>query len=231
MRQERLNELKKIVANSYELTADHFNQTRSKIAAADFQWAASLINSTDKVFDTGCGNGRLLDYIKIQPENYLGLDQSQKLIDLACQQHSGYDFKQGELTNIDNFPEAFSSVIFCSAVISHIPGRESREAVLHSFLNLSQPDGRLIISFWKMGKKYRRQLRLNLWKKITGRHPYSWRDLIFPWKDSSGREISSRYYHCFSKRSFRREISAAGWKIESENDDKFNYWLVARKEK
>ncbi|MDD3285605.1 MAG: class I SAM-dependent methyltransferase [Patescibacteria group bacterium] len=229
MKQNRLDALKKIVADSYELTAGHFNDTRSKVAAPDFQWAAKQINSHDQVFDAGCGNGRLLDYAPISSANYLGFDQSNKLLSFARRQHPGYQFKSGDLSKLQSVAPASFSVIFCSAVLSHMPGRKERIDALHSFYNLSLPGGRLIISFWKMKGKYRRQLWHNWWKKLTGHYPYDWNDLIFPWKDQKGQAVSARYYYCYSRRRFKKDILAAGWKIERIYDDVFNYWVVAVK--
>lgn len=229
MKEKRLLELKNIVARSYELTASQFNATRSKVAAPDFQWAAKQISSNDKVFDAGCGNGRLLDYVAISPMNYFGFDQSKNLLSLAQDNHPGYHFEVGDLAKINSLKDFSFSVIFCSAVLSHIPGKKQRQDILRSFYNLSSPGTRLIISFWKMKGKYRRQLWRNWWKKLSGQYPYGWRDLIFPWKNQKGQEVSARYYYYYSRRRFKRDILAAGWEIQSLHNDSFNYWLIAVK--
>jgi len=229
MKKEKLIELKKIVFDSYEITADHFNNTRSKEAAPDFKWAASQVMRAGKVFDAGCGNGRLLNYSSIAPENYFGFDQSKSLLNLAKINHPNYNFESGDLSNLDNFKKSYFSTIFCSAVLSHIPGKEERIKVLRSFYDLSLPGGRLIISFWKMKNKYRRQLYRNFWLKITGRYQYDWRDLVFPWKDQRGRKLSARYYYYYSRRRFKKDIISAGWEIQDFYDDRFNFWVLALK--
>lgn len=228
MKPKRLVKLKEIVASSYELTAQHFNETRSKVAAPDFVWAVNQIGSDDQVLDAGCGNGRLLDYIKLRPEQYLGLDQSSSLLAYARDKHPGYNFIKADLSAVEALIREKFSLIFCSAVISHIPGRKERREVLRSLLAATLPEGRLIISFWKLEGRNRRKLYLTWWKKMTGRHPYGWRDLIFPWKNARGEEISPRYYYAFTKRYFCRELRRAGWRIESVRNDRFNYWVIAR---
>ena len=145
MKASRLKELNNIVTESYELTASHFDATRSKVAAPDFLWAVNQINSNDTVFDAGCGNGRLLDYTSIKPEQYLGFDQSKGLIDLARLHHPNYQFIAGDLANISGLVENNFSVIFCSAVISHVPGKTERQQVLQSLLSISKPGAHLII--------------------------------------------------------------------------------------
>ena len=229
MRKRRLEKLKKIVADSYEMTAEHFNNTRSKVAASDFQGAAKQIGINDRVFDAGCGNGRLLDYVQIAPINYLGFDQSNKLLSFARRQHPGYKFESGDLSMLKNLEPASFSVIFCSAVLSHFPSKRERIDLLRSFYNLSSVKGRLIISFWRMRGSYLRLIFINRLKKIIGLYPYGWRDLVFFWKDNQGRPISLRYYYIYSPRKFKKDILAAGWKIERVYKDSFNYWVVAVK--
>ncbi|MBN2884988.1 class I SAM-dependent methyltransferase [Patescibacteria group bacterium] len=224
MNSKRLEELKKIVLDSYELTASHFSSTRSKVAALDFIWATEQVKETDFVLDAGCGNGRLLDYVKLPDNQYLGLDQSASLVKIAQELHSGYKFIQGELTNGSNYPSNKFSLIFCSSVLSHIPGKAERQKVLKNFFEASKSDGRLLISFWKIDKKYRQKRQFNLRNFFL-----DGRELVFPWKNSEGKQICLRYYHLFSKRDFKREIIKAGWNIEQENDDKYNFWLIASK--
>jgi len=92
MNNKNLEKLKKIVLDSYELTAEHFSSTRSKVAAPDFIWASEQVKADDLVLDAGCGNGRLLDYVKLPVNQYLGLDQSISLIKIARELHKGHKF-------------------------------------------------------------------------------------------------------------------------------------------
>jgi len=67
------------------------------------------------------------------------------------------------------------------------------------------------------------------WKKIRGQHHYGWRDLVFPWKNAQGKNISQRYYYAFTKHGFKSELKKAGWIIDSCRNDRFNYWVIAHK--
>jgi len=228
MRNKTIAKLKSIVADSYQLTADHFSSTRSKVAASDFIWAASQIKEDDYILDAGCGNGRLLDYINNTADQYLGLDQSLSLVEIARKLHPNYIFKQLDLTSLD-IPSQKFSLIFCSAVLSHIPDRKTRIQVLQNFLKSSRPDARLIISFWKMNGKYKNKVYINFFKKIIGQYKFPVKELVFPWKDNKGKNICLRYYHYFTKSSFTKELNLAGWKPDSIMDDKHNYWVIATK--
>jgi SAM-dependent methyltransferase len=226
-KQEKLNE---IVKRSYELMANHFSATRSKMAAADFLWAANKISSQDKVLDAGCGNGRLLDYVLLTSENYLGLDNSDSLLQIAKERYSQFRFLKKDLNNLEELIEKDFSVVFCSAVIIHIPGLDNRLKLLENFYKLSIPGAKLIISAWKMKGGYYQSLK---WKSFF-KHLFSlrldtWRDLVFPWLDQDGKATGLRYYHYFSKRELRKELKKAGWQVTEELDDRYNFWLIAKK--
>lgn len=230
MNLERIVKLKKIVKNSYNINASHFNATRSKMAAADFLWAAGKINKSDKVLDAGCGNGRLLDYIEVATDNYLGLDNNLYLVQTAKSRYPKYNFIQQDLDSLNNLNVDNFSRIFCSAVIIHIPSRAERHRLLTAFYNVSSHDAKLLISFWKMTGPYYNSLKIkSFFVNLFKLRLKNWRDLVFPWLDQDGKKAGLRYYHYFSKRELKKELQLAGWKIEEELNDRYNYWFVAAK--
>lgn len=226
-----MQQLKEIVASSYEVAAKHFAATRVKAPGADFFWALGHIQAGDYVLDAGCGNGRLLDWLSIHPKYYHGIDQSHALINIARQKHSVYQFESADLVKINSLPANQYNAVFCSAVLGHIPGKSERFNALRNLFNAAAPGGRLIISYWKFRGKYRRQLYQTWFKKICGAHPYGWLDFVFPWKGDDGKQMALRYYHLFTRIGFRREIEAAGWKVIKDNNSGYNYWVIAEKAK
>lgn len=230
MNSKTQKELQSIVEASYELTGEHFNGTRSKMAAADFLWAVGKINKEDVVLDLGCGNGRLLDYTLLTPDRYLGIDNSKNLLQVAKSRYPEYVFLKKDLNNLKDIPSLKFSIIFCSAVIIHIPGRRNRIKLLADWGQLAQPEAKLIISAWKMkGKNYKRLKIKSFFLNLFRGKPLTWRDLVFPWLDQDGKEACSRYYHYFSKIGLKRELKAAGWIVEDVLDDKYNFWFIARR--
>ncbi len=230
MKLKRKQELREIVKNSYNLTDAHFNATRSKMAAADFLWAAGKINKNDKVLDAGCGNGRLLDYIEVDKDNYLGLDNNDYLIKTAQARYPNYNFLKHDLHDLGGLNKENFSCIFCSAVIIHIPSKEERNNLLTTFYKLSTVDAKLVISFWKMKGPYYNGLKIrNLLKSIAKFNIKDWRDISFYWRDQNGKAAALRYYHYFSRRELKKELEKAGWKIEEELNDRYNFWFVAGK--
>lgn len=230
MKKARIKELNEIVQKSYDLTAQHFSATRDKMAGADFLWAAERINNDDKVLDAGCGNGRLLDYVNLKPENYLGIDSNKELIKIAQEKYPDYYFTRQSLQNVFEIKEKQFSVIFCSAAIIHIPGRDERIALLNNFKKISSPEARLIISAWKMTGSYYNRLKIrSILKSLIRFNLSSWRDLVFPWLDQDGNKVGQRYYHLFSIKSLKKELWLAGWQVKEVLNDRHNFWFVLEK--
>ena len=231
MKEKILAQLKRIVADSYEATAEHFAETRNKVPAPDFLWAVGKLRADDFVLDVGCGSGRLLGVLPIDTSRYLGIDQSAALLAIARREHVDYRFIAGDLTLAETWPENKYLAVFCSAVINHIPGRTERIKVLRSMLSAAKTGGRLIISYWKLEGKYRNKIWSMRLKRLFGLYAYGWNELVFPWKNNRGDKVALRYYHLFTRNGFKREIREAGWNIKEEYDSRYNYWLVAEKEK
>lgn len=49
-----------------------------------------IINDKSKVLDIGCGTGLALDLINVRPENYLGIDPSQEMLNILVKKHPNY---------------------------------------------------------------------------------------------------------------------------------------------
>lgn len=230
MNESRIQELNEIVRKSYDLTADHFNATRSKMAAADFLWAAERINSDDRVLDAGCGNARLLDYIELKADNYIGVDISEKLIEIAQAKYIANNFQNIRLQDITKIRENNFTKIFCSASIIHIPSRKERIGLLKDFYEISTNDAKLIISAWKMtGKGYLKLKSKSIIKALLRFQINSWRDLVFPWLDQDANTVVLRYYHLFSQTELRKELLTAGWYVDEVLNDRHNFWFIAKK--
>lgn len=230
MKEKQIQELNEIVKRSYDLTADHFNATRSKMAAADFLWAAERINSNDKVLDAACGNGRLLDYVDISADSYLGIDANDRLIKIAKANYPKYNFHCLNLEAVTSLKERKFTRIFCSAAIIHIPGEAERLKLLKDFQMISSAEAKLIISAWKMTGKYYYKLKLKSIVTSIFRFKFkTWRDLVFPWLDQDGNKLGLRYYHLFSLSGLKKELMAADWQIEETLNDRHNFWFVAVK--
>lgn len=237
MKQAVARQLLDLVKNNYNTIAASFAATRRKEIWPEIKTLTADIKSGDKVLDVGCGNGRLLETLSHRGINYWGIDNSEELIKLCQTNYPNHKFIVGNILNLkatvaDNF-----DYIFCLAVLPHIPSTDLRVKALQELKNKLGSDGKIIISAWNLWsdaggrRKYRRLILRNWlagWLGISGRERLDFGDIIFPWKDSQGKDISSRYYHAFTKRELRRLVRRAGLTVLSLKKDIFNYWLILK---
>lgn len=231
MDQKTTEKLLALVKRNYQEIAADFDVTRRKELWPEMSRLAEEVKDNDYVLDAGCGNGRLLEAWPDKKINYLGFDNSFELIELAQRNYPGREFIVADILSLDSVaPDRRFDHIFCLAVLPHIPSRELRVAALRQLKNHLKPGGRLIISAWNLwgNKKYRSLIFKSYWPKIWGRSELDFKDLVFPWKNTQGQEISQRYYHAFTGGELKRLARSAGWQIIEQKKDRYNYWLILK---
>lgn len=237
MKQEMVEKLLNLVQSNYQIIAADFATTRKKEIWPEVKVLAEKIENGSRVLDVGCGSGRLLEALSDKDIDYLGVDTSAELLQLASARYPQKKFATGNILDLSAVGGHDFVYVFCLAVLPHIPGQSLRIKALKELKSKLGPEGRIILSAW------------NLWPAANGRERFYWLilkgwlagllgfghpgrmdfgDLVFPWKDSQGKEISLRYYHAFSGQELRNLVRQAGLKIESFKRDKFNYWLILK---
>ena len=129
----------------YNLIAHKFSSTRAKLSQ-DLISLAKKAGESDQILDYGCGNGRLCRLF--DPEHYLGLDASGELIKIAQDQNPGYIFKLIKPCEVPK--ENKYDVIFCLAMIHHLPDYTTQSRLLSDFADIINPKGRLILTAWQL---------------------------------------------------------------------------------
>ena len=220
----------------YDKIAEHFSSTRS------FLWKELIslykyIDSGDKVLDSGCGNGRLLGLFQDKEIEYIGVDGSKRLIDIAKEKYpEGAKFMVVEALNLP-FPDNYFNKVFSIAVLHHIPSDEFRLDYLKEARRVLKPGGNLILTVWNLG-----DYKGGLWflikytiLRIFGKSKLDPRDVFFPWKSPDKKIVVQRYIHCFKKEGLEELVKKAGFRIKETGflprgkAKKANICLIAEK--
>lgn len=224
MKKDRVDKLLNLVESSYNEVASEFSQSRKKELWPKLRKLSEEVEAGSHVLDLACGNGRLLEAFENKKINYLGLDSSEELIEIAKRDYQKYKFQVANM--LDFKLDLKFDYIFCIAALQHIPSKSLRLQVLTNIKNHLKPGGKIIISNWNLWQStHRSKLFRSTFKKIIGLNKLAYNDIIFPWKSSQGSILSKRYYHAFTKRELLSLSKKAGYRSISLEKDKYNYWL------
>lgn len=159
------------------------------------------------ILDLGCGNGRFLKFLienNIQIKNYLGVDNSQILLNIAkkydAETFANFDFKKLDLnqSNWGNqisplFNENFNLVV-AFGIMHHINPFEQRKNFLKQSLELLTENGLLIVTYWQFGKLERYKDKMQRAGQNKGTK-YCEHDYVMGFGDSQ----NSRFCHYCSE--------------------------------
>jgi len=224
MKAEIEEKLLKTVKDCYEAEAADFSATRKNLFWPEVAKLAAPVKAGDRVLDLGCGQGRLLDIFQDRAVDYLGIDQSAALIEIARANYPGKKFRTGNILDLALLPEKDFDYIFCIAVLHHVPGAEARIRVLKAMAEKLRPGGRMIISVWNLRSRpkfWKLILRFS-WQKIAGKNEMDFGDILFPW----GKSGAWRYYHAFTAGELKKISRAADLKIDRLYNGGSNRYLV-----
>jgi SAM-dependent methyltransferase len=163
----------------YQERAGDFDASR-----IDLPWpgwarlAAILPDAPLRVLDIGCGNGRLAAdlYARgVRFEEYMGTDASPALIEAARKRVTPIvdapvrwlvqDFLAVEPPGA-NLPRGAFDLVALMGVMHHVPGRESRTALLEAAADRLAPGGLLAVTVWQFADRPRFQRRRVDWAAV-----------------------------------------------------------------
>lgn len=209
----------------YNLIAEEFARTRSFFW--DIEGLEKYVKDGDRVLDLGCGSGRLIEILKDKKINYVCLDSSEKLIEIAKKNYPGYNFLVGEALNLP-FPENSFDKVFSIRVLPHIPSNEFRLKFMKEVKRVLKPKGLLILTCWYLYKfKFKTQFLLmlkNCFLKLIGKSKLDFGDAFVPW----GKKVM-RYYHYFTKKGLEKLAKETGFEIKRIWASSADLYLIAQK--
>jgi len=217
---------KKQLKEAYDTISANFDKTRNRdwgefIFFTDYIKENNL--SLDSVLDAGCGNGRLLDYLKqFEFKKYIGFDQSPNLLNLAKQKYiarhpelvsGSHENAQIEFldASFDSFEQSEKfDAIFSIASIHHLPSKNERAAGLRTLKSLLKPNGVLFLTVWNLDQeRYKRFVEESFWRSIL-KPWYSIRDTLIPF----GVNKVKRYYYAYTKKQLEKDMTEAEFDIK-----------------
>jgi len=237
MKKEYAEYLLKKTKEDYSLITETFSQTRYSLWP-ELTFFRKYVQEGERILDLGCGNGRLFELFKNKNVEYIGVDNVEKLIEIARKKYPEAKFRVADCLNLP-FPANFFDKIYSISVLHNIPSKEFRIQYLKEAKRVLKPEGFLILRVWDF---WRRKAFPKLFLKYTflkliGCHPpasqLDFFDVFAPWKDSKGNIIIERYFHCFRKNELENLAKEVGFKIKkiwrAGKDPRTNIYLIAEK--
>ncbi len=223
--------IQKKVKKDYNKIAESFAETR-QFPWEEFELFLKYYDGDEDVLDLGCGNGRLLKFLKKHGfGTYLGVDQSEKLLEIAEKEHPDQEFLCADMCNLDLGKKY--DAIFAIASFHHVPPR-LQEETLKSWKKFLKPGGYLFMTNWNLYQsKYWPLLFRSFIFPI-----YGFGGLLVPWKkgfasqvlsNSHQRCVVKRYYFAFTKRRLSRLLYKTGYEVHFQDSGK-NIVTIARNE-
>jgi ubiquinone/menaquinone biosynthesis C-methylase UbiE len=132
------------LAATYNSIAEIYDAKTFQFGAAEHSQYDSLVkrlkdSHSGRVVDFGCGPGRDVPYWSARGFEYVGVDVSQKFLDIARRRSPEQTFVAGDFASVDLPPNSAALAIHNSS-LQHVP-RASLDAVLRKAFETLEPGG------------------------------------------------------------------------------------------
>jgi tRNA (uracil-5-)-methyltransferase TRM9 len=213
----------------YNLIAKEFSATRREIWE-ELNFLFEDLKEGEKILDLGCGNGRWYKIFKEKKVDYFGIDNSEKLIEIAKENFPEAKFFVVDALNLP-FQDNFFDKVYSIALLHHIPSEDFRIKVLKEAKRVLRPGGILILTCWRIHRlKEILALLKYTFLKIIGRSKLDFRDTFVPWGKKT-----LRYYHFFTQRELENLLRKVGFEIlesgvvKNKRGNRENYYIISQK--
>lgn len=189
------------VKNFYDNNYDKFNSTRYSVWN-EVKKFIDTIPDNSKVLDVGCGNGKNMTYIKNKSINVIGVDFSEKLLEI-CEKKL-LNVVKADVRNLPFDDDTFDYVISI-AVIHHLSTEKYRQKSINEMLRVCKSNGKVLISTWAF-----EQPDMSKFNFIPGDNNVKW-------------NITKRYYYIYDRENIVKFLEP--YNVESLLLDKGNYFI------
>ncbi len=232
MQEKKAKKTLEEVRKTYNLIAEEFSQSRQFIGK-EFNLFKPFFKDGQHIVDLGCGNGRLLNFLdKEHPRfSYIGIDNSEAILEEAKKLHPQAQFKVGDQLKIPLRDESVD-LLFNIRAFHHIPSKKMHAQALQEIKRVLKKNGVLIVTVWDLWQlKFAGDLIKAFARSIMTIGRYSFKDTLIDWNHKA-----FRYYYAFTPNEFKKEILMSGMKIlefytpkNSPVENSYDFIAIARK--
>ena len=214
MEKEYAAYLLKKTKDNYNQIADNFSRYRTKPWSEVKFLFDDYIKPGDKVLDLGCGRGQFLEFLRGKNVEYIGVDFSEKLIEIAKKQDPEAKYQVADVLRLP-FPDDYFNKVYAIALFHHIPSKELRIQALKEIERVLKEKGLSIFTVWNLWQK--KKTRKLIYKfallKIFGKSKLDFEDILMDWE-----RMKDCYFHCFTKNELRKLLEKAQFSIIKDGE-------------
>ena len=198
----------------YNLIAEDFSSYRKKPWLEAKFLIDDYIISAEKVLDLGCGVGQWFEFFKDKNVDYVGINNSEKLIEIAKKKYPQTRFLLADALSLP-FPNDYFNKVYVIALLHHIPSEELRLRVLQEAKRTLKRGGFLILTGWNLWQKWRTRKLIYkfILSKIFRKSRLNSKDILMDWGG-----MKNCYFHCFTKDELRKLVKEAGFNIIKDGE-------------
>ena len=138
---------------------------------------------------------------------FFATKQSPHELEIACQRHASRSSHPTDAPRNDGFFD----LVFCFAVLHHIPSFELRLKILKKVRTLLKPEGRFIHSNWQFLNSEKLKTRIQPWEAAAILNPeVDAGDYLLDWRNGG---TGLRYAHHFTEEELSQLAQASGFRI------------------
>lgn len=197
-------------AETFDSIAEHFDKTRNRPWEPVVEFIEDIEDTSGRLLDLGCGNGRHIETASNRGLEVIGLDASKNLLDISKRKIPEAHFIRGDIKRIPFSDGSFDDVIYIAA-IHHL--RDGRIGSLEEVKRVLKPEGRVLVSAWAR--------ELDRWDLEEGE-----KDILVPWHKEDGTVID-RYYHLYTLKELEDDVEKSGLNVIEAFRDRGNNYVEA----